>query len=184
MYLTKINLTTVCHRLVMAGFPQTTAPSARAEFAALFRVDNDSALIQSAIAPDYSRVVPPELVQTRSFEPQVIDGQSYRFRLAINSIKRKSRSGADIPVDPHEWMAARDFGAEFDITSATHDPVTELSGDRRVRVNRWGLEGSLIIADAERLTTAISQGIGRGRAWGCGLLSIVPIHSGCFSAET
>jgi CRISPR system Cascade subunit CasE len=162
----------------MAGFPTTEQPSARAEFAALFRVDGDYTIVQSSIAPDYSRVLPLDMVQTKSFEIAPINGVEYVFRLAINSIKRQSRTGRDIAIDPHDWIAARNFGAEFDIRSATHSPVTELSGDRRVSVNRWDLSGTLTVANAEMLTAAMSSGIGRGRAWGCGLLSIVPTHSG------
>lgn len=177
MYLTKIN-SIACHRAVMAGFPTTNNPSARAEFAALFRVDGNYTIVQSSIAPDYSRVLPLDMVQTKVFDISPQNGTGHVFRLAINSIKRQSRTGRDIPIDPHEWIAARDFGAEFDIRSAVHSPVTELSGDRRVLVNRWDLSGLLTVKNAEILAAAMSSGIGRGRAWGCGLLSIVPTHSG------
>lgn len=177
MYLTKIN-SIACHRLVMAGFPTTNNPSARAEFAALFRVDGDCTIVQSSIAPDYSRVLPVNMAQTKMIDISPQNDTGYVFRLAINSIKRQSRTGRDIPIDPRDWIAARDFGAEFDVRSAVHLPVTELSADRRVAVNRWDLSGVLTVKNAETLMEAMSSGIGRGRAWGCGLLSIVPTHSG------
>ncbi|WP_254667604.1 type I-E CRISPR-associated protein Cas6/Cse3/CasE [Streptomyces sp. SolWspMP-sol7th] len=44
----------------------------------------------------------------------------------------------------------------------------------RVRHQRIRFDGTATIADAEQLRTALVHGIGPGKAYGCGLLSIAP----------
>ena len=159
----------------MTGFPVTNKHSPRAEWEVLFRHDGDSTLVQSLIAPDYSRVIAPEQIQQKEYTPTLIEGNQYRFRLAINAIARQSRTGRDLNCDPMVWLSQRDFGVTFDDMSAIHDPLIEKSRGQTIRVNRYNVDGILTVTDAERLATAISSGIGRGRAWGCGLMSLVQV---------
>ncbi|MFD6149936.1 type I-E CRISPR-associated protein Cas6/Cse3/CasE [Streptomyces sp. NPDC060243] len=51
---------------------------------------------------------------------------------------------------------------------------TGMGQGNRVRHQRIRFDGTATIADAEQLRTALVHGIGPGKAYGCGLLSIAP----------
>jgi CRISPR system Cascade subunit CasE len=174
MYLTKLGLI-ADHRLVMAGFPAVSSSTPRSDWKILFRHDGSSTLIQSIIPPDYSRIVAPELISQRKYTISIVEGTEYRFRMAVNAIARQPRTGRDLPCELSTWLANRCIGAHFTAMSATHDPLTEVTGKRRVHVNRYSIDGFLVAENADRLLGVVSDGIGRGRAWGCGLISLVPI---------
>jgi CRISPR system Cascade subunit CasE len=42
---------------------------------------------------------------------------------------------------------------------------------------RGGFDGIAVIKDAELVRAAVQTGIGRGKAYGCGLLSIAPMEN-------
>ena len=44
-----------------------------------------------------------------------------------------------------------------------------------VRISKARFAGTLEVTDPERLRTTLTQGIGRGRAYGCGLLTLAPV---------
>ncbi|MFI9643323.1 type I-E CRISPR-associated protein Cas6/Cse3/CasE [Micromonospora sp. NPDC051925] len=52
------------------------------------------------------------------------------------------------------------------------------AGDRGpITIEPVRFEGHLIVTDAEAFRTAVQQGIGHGKAYGCGLISLAPIRT-------
>lgn len=170
------------HRLVMRGFPDGKD---RAECAALYRVEPDGAvLVQSAVRPDWSAVLPAGAVQTRQFEITPADGI---FRIAINPIAVRQRRR--IPVSAADWLTARAerLGARFDIKSVdyatVHDYSVQSGRQHHITTEVATVTGLIQVVDADALAAAMRSGIGRARAYGCGLLSIVPTHRAIDRAE-
>jgi CRISPR system Cascade subunit CasE len=182
VFLTKVDRV-LSHRDVMSGFPKSDSLSPRAAWNVLYRVESArSTLIQSSIAPTYCW---PQLQQQFDLELEL--DAVYRFRLALNSVQREriNLRHREHKICPIEWLKARNFGAELDIKDIQYSPVSESSARSPILVHRHFIEGLLKVDDAEKLTAAIVQGIGRGRAYGCGLLSIKrSALSIVFGAET
>lgn len=75
-----------------------------------------------------------------------------------------------------EVQAAEGDGPRFWRSRA--DPSgTLLSRDRRLTFGTALFDGELVVTDAQRLRDAWAGGIGPGKAFGCGLLSLVPIST-------
>jgi CRISPR system Cascade subunit CasE len=63
------------------------------------------------------------------------------------------------------------FGVETALVTGS-DSVQARKGNMRVTLLRVCFEGVLVVKDAAALAAAISAGIGHGKAFGCGLLSL------------
>ena len=180
MYLTKLctshmnRVASSFHELVMWGFPRTDELNPRQKWGVLHRVDGRFLLVQSQIEPVFPALLE---TQTKLYSPDLELGRFYRFRLAINPVKR-SKQGCS-PVDPVTWLESRDLGAKFEVCSLVNTTAIEKSR-RGGRVASFPLavatlDGVLECTDTDRLKECIVNGVGRGRAYGCGLLSVVRV---------
>ena len=132
------------------------------------------------------------------FLDQLRKGQEWRFRLRANPVKAlpsgSDRRGKVVPhVTPAQqvrWLESRAPGLGFELVSASSEegsePLTSVTGraDRafnrfspegertRVTLRQAQFDGVLTVADAEKLRHAMVHGIGRGKAYGCGLLTL------------
>ncbi|MGW7295407.1 type I-E CRISPR-associated protein Cas6/Cse3/CasE [Streptomyces xiamenensis] len=189
------------HRRLMSLFPDHAGEDARARYGVLFRTENTPAgaqiLLQSSHEPDLSRL-PEEYgtAITRSLEPllnAVRAGLPVRYRCVANPIRKPgatTRALYNLPaVVPLTGDAADDWwnrqaeaaglkpltlnAVPLDTVHGrrgTHGPAAE----QVIRHARTQFEGTATITDPNLLRTKISQGIGRGKPYGCGLLSIAP----------
>jgi hypothetical protein len=128
-------------------------------------------LVQSSIKPFFQDA------QYREIDIAVKEGQSYLFRVAVNAIARQDRK-KEVPICPEAWLQRRDFGAKFSIESVAHVPGSGQSKStdgtpHTVYMNKFNLAGRLIVKDPMKLKEAILSGVGRCKAWGCGLLSVL-----------
>lgn len=162
------------HKLIMWGFPATDDPSPRQKWGVLHRVDGRFILVQSKIEPVWPALLD---TQVKPYELTLESDRRYRFRLAINPVIQ-SKQGRS-PIDPITWLRAKDLGAEFEVCKVTQSDIVERSWRagraRRVPLAVATLDGYLTCTDPDRLQEAITDGIGRARAYGCGLLSVVPV---------
>jgi CRISPR system Cascade subunit CasE len=131
-------------------------------------------------------------------------GVRLRFRLLANPTRKidtKSgddgarRNGHRVPLRDEAallaWIVRKGTDAGFsvgdDVAAAARSVVVRPLGDAIGRRGRDGegrtsrltlrgvtFEGLLTVTDAERLRQAVTQGIGPGKAYGCGLLSLAP----------
>lgn len=138
---------------------------------------------------------------TRPYDPflrRLANGQAWRFRLRANPVlRRRDTNGRihTIPLTPNhsvEWLTARAEGWGFEVASdnfGNGDRVPEVSvsdatsitftrrsapenSGRRVTIASAQFDGLLRIQDAGRMRESLTQGLGRAKAYGCGLLTL------------
>lgn len=116
---------------------------------------------------------------TKTFEPAALlqPGGHYRFRLVANPTvsrggKRHGLVGEEVQL---AWLGRQGERAGFGVLAALvagDDRVRSRKGDEQVSLARVRFEGSLEVRDEGLLCTALAFGIGPGKAFGCGLLSL------------
>lgn len=126
-------------------------------------------------------------VQSKPLPPKFLDHRTYRFCVAVNPTRRDNASKKLLPVRSREavasWFAERaeaSWGFQVDHQRLqVHDMRVLRFKDKAMRdvtLAQAHLEGVLRVIDAERFRASVTHGIGRGRAFGCGLLQIVPVN--------
>jgi CRISPR system Cascade subunit CasE len=161
-------------------------------------------LVQSAVPPDwdyafhnggYLLAAPPEV---RPYDPSFATGERLAFRLVANPTKRLTKNsrerdgtsvaprwvGKRVPVPSehlYEWLARRAAGGGFSI--AEHSRAVQPGyvylnkkadgPGQRLRSARY--DGLLEVADPELFRKTVATGIGPGKAFGFGLLSVARV---------
>lgn len=185
------------HQKIMAFYPEYNngagIKNARSRFGVQFRPESASeVIVLSRIAPEAS-VAPPgyKLITVKdltSFHGSISAGRVYRFRLdarpsywpsgARNTPKGR-RESYDTPEECENWLRKQGARLGFEVVEVSlmaQPPVTvsRWSGNR---LQRWTFtpvrfDGYLKVLDPETLRKALQDGIGEGKTWGLGLLSI------------
>lgn len=162
------------HQAVM-GFYDERLPGAAAERRAdaniLFRVEEGAAgatvLIQSSAAP---RNV-PYTARTRQFEITAPDaGTTIRFRVAANAVHRVGAGGTRPVIDIEQWLEERFDGALTDVVVLQHVVDVRRGKGAPLRVDT--IEGVAVVGDPVKLAGQMLSGVGRAKAFGCGLLTV------------
>jgi CRISPR system Cascade subunit CasE len=191
----------------------------RKEGGFLFRIEPDPplrVLVQSAVQPNWEYAFrnashllasPP---QVREFEPAFEAGASYRFRLVMQMVRRRTvptgkredgqKARSEHPIrcllppdadgrrrpDPEftAWrdrlvsvaegsgFAVGDYPAKLRVQPATNLYMKSEGRDAPTRFSAAMFEGILRCTDASLLHNAVVNGVGRGKAFGMGLLSL------------
>ena len=124
-------------------------------------------------------------VRSRPIAEDFLAHPRYRFKVIVNPTRRDSASGKLLPVKGREavaqWFlqrAVQSWGFE---PSPEHLQIDKLQvlqfkdkAQRPVTLAQAHVQGQLIVTDRAQFQHSFSHGIGRGRAFGCGLLQIVP----------
>lgn len=179
------------HRRVMMLVPDGLGPQARHTAGVLFRVEETrtgvQVLVQTDAEPEPSRL-PYAYGQTavRRLDP-LLDalekGTVVRYRLAANASKRLGRNsehaGKVIALRgsaAEQWWADRAASHGLAIQSLTAVRGTDAIGRREngqpIRHAITRFDGLAVVTDPEAVRTAVHDGIGRGKSYGCGLLSL------------
>lgn len=132
----------------------------------------------------------------RPFLDQLTTGQRWAFRLAANPVKSIHQPGKRGRVVPHvtpeqqiAWLTDRTADRGFRILPVQEFPeqpdvqvneIRDLSFDRkhdvkqhkRVALRIVQFDGSLEITDRQAFQQALTSGIGRAKAYGCGLMTL------------
>ncbi|MFF9251798.1 type I-E CRISPR-associated protein Cas6/Cse3/CasE [Streptomyces globisporus] len=188
------------HRRIMSLFPSEAGPDPRARFGVLFRTEDTPAgphlLVQSTHEPDTGRL--PDAYGTTLTRPldALIDairpGLTIRYRCAASPVRKPgatTRALYNLPpvvaltgtAADDWWLRQADNSGIKPLTHRSH-PLDAVRGQRRptgapsqnIRHARTQFDGTAAIIDTELLRKAVLNGIGRGKAYGCGLLSIAP----------
>jgi CRISPR system Cascade subunit CasE len=192
------------HRRVMSLFPDGLGSDARAKLAVLFRVDDTPTgphiLLQSTQEPDAGRL--PDgygTLLSRSLTP-LLDalrpGLTLRYRCVASPVRKPgatTRAAYNLPAvvaltgaaADEWWLRQAEASGLHPLTHTAHllDAIharrgpTGAAAQQRIRHTRTRFDGTATITDADRLRTKILEGIGRGKAYGCGLLSIAPARN-------
>ncbi|MFE9426466.1 type I-E CRISPR-associated protein Cas6/Cse3/CasE [Kitasatospora sp. NPDC006697] len=185
------------HHRLMSLFPDHIGDEARAALKILFRVEDSATgpqiLLQSAQPPDADRlpagygsmVTKPLGPLLDALQPDL----PVRFRIAASPIRKPGRTtrelyklSAVVPLSgaaADEWWTRQAEASGLKITTLHSVPLDAATGTRRqdsnrIKHNRTQFDGTAVITDPALLRTRITDGIGKGKAYGCGLLSIAP----------
>lgn len=161
-----------------------------------------SLLIVSPIEPDLTHVVEQagwqttQAWQTREYG-QLLDrlkpGQQWGFRIRANPVRNvRLRDWADTKPVGHvtvkqqeDWLVSRTATHGFQIPDGQQDTAAfSVVGRDRLQFTKGGhkvvlstvtFEGVLKVVDADLLRAALISGIGRAKAYGCGMLTLAPL---------
>ncbi|MFE0200482.1 type I-E CRISPR-associated protein Cas6/Cse3/CasE [[Kitasatospora] papulosa] len=193
------------HRRLMSLFPDEAGPDPRAALGVLHRTEDSPTgphiLLQSRHQPDPSRL--PDTYGktiTRPVDPlfdALRSGQNVHFRCVASPVRKPgatTRSLYNLPAvipltGPHadEWWFRQADTAGLKVLTLHSQPLDSATGIRgprkrgqpqRIRHARTRFDGTAVVIDPDLLRTKLTEGIGRGKAYGCGLLSIAPARSG------
>lgn len=132
---------------------------------------------------------------TRAYGPlldRLSEGDAFAFRLAANPTRstrikeghRSQRVGHVTADQQLGWLLSRadrigiELGSEDEPRVRVVERGVDVFGRRGARVTlaRAVFEGGLVVRDPDRLREAIISGIGPGKAYGCGLLTLAPLQ--------
>ena len=181
------------HRTLSKAFEEGDMAQAAAR--CLFRAEEDPQgairlLVQSKTAPEWDRLtVPPNYLrlppQIKPFRPVVQNGQLLAFRLRANPTKRLAakrdgraqgdRVGLYTEEDRHAWLARQAEAHGFRLEMATGTSEEQAACPTRGRTAVFSavrFEGILCVTEAKTFLAALASGIGSGKGFGFGLLSV------------
>ncbi|MFH8939532.1 type I-E CRISPR-associated protein Cas6/Cse3/CasE [Streptomyces griseosporeus] len=186
------------HRTVMRMVPDNLGDAPRHQAGLLYRLDVtdiSSTLLVQAAGLDPSRL-PAGYGQAdvKSLAPMFTalrKGLGVRYRIVLNPAKRqrlsleeKGKRGKIVPLsgaEADQWWLRRAAEAGLDLhvlTPTTMEPVRARGQDTpRMRHSLIRYDGTAVITDPDALRDAITGGIGRGKPYGAGLLSLAPARS-------
>lgn len=124
------------------------------------------------------------------FLSRLENGQRLRFRLRANPVKSVSKGsdGGRGKVCAHvtaqqqkQWLLERaeknGFSLredEFDVTDTRWERFMKRAGEKRAVVLRTAaFEGVLTVTDTAQFYKALTEGVGRAKAYGCGLMTVM-----------
>ena len=135
-----------------------------------------------------------ETAEYAPFLQRLEEGQQWAFRLTANPVRsvRTDQGGrgvvrAHVTADQQlQWLADRASRCGFALNTPPDGQIGVLLKDRRmatfvrssaasgrqVSVAMATFEGALEVVDPELLRAALTQGIGRAKVYGCGLLTL------------
>ncbi|MHA4816090.1 type I-E CRISPR-associated protein Cas6/Cse3/CasE [Streptomyces aculeolatus] len=190
---------TSLHRTVMTLLPDGLGPHPRQRAGALFRLERSDRqpllLLQSHIPPDLS-ALPQRYghADTRDLTPMLnalTPGRPVRYRITANPSTRSRRPpgpgeqplpkhGRVLALGPtaaHAWWHRRatQAGLHLHATTSEPQPFRRPDDDQPGPFHRLlQFDGTAQITDPAALTDALLSGIGRGKSYGAGLLTLAP----------
>lgn len=131
-------------------------------------------------------------VQSKAIPDEFLSHARYRFKVIVNPTRRDSASHRLMPVKGREaiaeWFTARGPQSWGFTVSPEHLQVDNVDVLRfkdkhqhEVTICQAHVQGQFSITDPAQFQHSFAQGIGRARAFGCGLLQIVPIIDNPFA---
>lgn len=131
-------------------------------------------------------------VLSKALPDGFLEYDCYRFKVIVNPTRRESASRKLIAVRGRDaiadWFAERaqsSWGFSIDRAHLQVDRTEVLQFKdkqmREVTIGQAHIQGLLRVVEPEQFKISCTQGIGRARAYGCGLMQIVPIIENPFS---
>lgn len=123
-----------------------------------------------------------------SFLDQIREGKTYRFKATLNPVHSvsagKGKRGKVYPeVTVQQQLAFLEKRAEkygfrlpengYSITERKYE-ILKKEGQRPIRLSKVTYEGRLIVTDADVFKIALTKGIGRKKAYGFGMMTVIP----------
>ena len=193
------------HQRIMQAFPddescdgQRPVPKdhrPREDWHILFRHELDSdknvVLVQSEIEPDWSKLPDQYLrnhaVKEVSFTTTQLSANGiFQFRLRANPSKRDSKTKKTVGFyrrpDQLAWLERQADRCGFRLLSADVIPSPNVFGIKKqgaapIRIATALFQGVLEVTAPESFVSTVQHGLGRGKSYGCGLLSLARIKT-------
>jgi|HigsolmetaGSP11D_1036233.scaffolds.fasta_scaffold01196_6 CRISPR system Cascade subunit CasE len=148
----------------------------------------------SSLATQFGYPDDPSLKETKAYGPfleRLREGQRWRFRLRANPVRSSPRESdertgrgkvfAHVTHDQQKnWLLMRanvnGFSLDPEEFTVVHSEWKKFykssRGGHQVVIRTATYEGMLTISDVERFRIALTKGIGRAKAYGCGLITV------------
>ena len=121
-------------------------------------------------------------LQQANLEPlaaHLVPGLHVRFRVVLNAVRSqtltKKRLAVTEPEDLLEWGLGRLAGAGLEQVEFSDLPATTLGTTGKSALWMAQYDGHAVLGDAALTEQALRSGVGRSKAYGCGLLSLAPL---------
>ena len=161
--------------------------------------------VQSRTEPDWNHLTPDYLLRTTGLENpacksvrqqygSIREGVVFRFRLRANPTRKvdtksgpggEKRNGRRVGLvreeDLVEWLRRKAEAGGFTLLdlvvhgSGSEAKVSGAHPEGTLAFRAVVFEGRLLVTDGERFRTTLSSGLGSGKAYGFGLLSVAPV---------
>lgn len=159
-------------------------------------------LVLSQTAPDFTELVnkygfseKQPLWESKDYTPlltRLQTGQTWRFRLKANPVYSPKQEGEKrgkvqahvTPSQQKKWLTDRAEKSGFLLSEDSFEVVNnqwqrfEKPGGRLVSLRTATYEGELRIADLSAFRETLTQGLGRAKAFGCGLMTLARAGGG------
>lgn len=117
---------------------------------------------------------------------EFLDQNRYQFKVQVNPVRKDKQTGKRVAIRGREairqWFidrAPKSWGFEVDPVHLQVDAIEVMQfggkDKRPITVGKAHLQGTLTVTDPEQFKKSFKLGIGKGRAFGCGLLQVVPL---------
>lgn len=175
------------HRVVYDLFEDVRAGARESSSGILFADKGTRKGLRQILILSDRQPRPPRqgLLRTRPLPETYLQAALYSFEIIINPVRRDNAGGKIVPVRGREavaqWFQEKSPSWGF----AVHAPslqVTDITVERFTKgqalltIAKATLTGRLEVDDRDAFTRAVHDGIGRAKAFGCGLLQIVPLN--------
>src|SRR5690606_13143202 len=124
-------------------------------------------------------------VSIKPIHSDFLTHERYAFEVTLNPSKRDKQTGKVVPIRGREgieqWFKAhapKSWGFSVNPENLQTNKISVQAFEKMGKTITHGsatLQGELTVIDRERFILSFIQGIGRGRAFGFGLLQIVPL---------
>lgn len=129
----------------------------------------------------------PVSIESKTVSEGFLEHEEYRFKVTVNPTRRNNKTRKLEPVKGRQpiahWFcgrAQRSWGFQVAQDHLLVDKVEVLQftgkNGNNLTIAQAQLQGRLRVLDQEKFKNSFQLGIGRARAFGCGLLQIQPIH--------
>lgn len=176
------------HKRLMLLIPDEMGERARAQAGVLFRVEDTrqgvQLLVQTSMKPELGRL--PDgygEIAVRELDgllDRLAVGRLVHYRIAANPSKRLGKSaGKDAGkiqalrgAAAEEWWVAKAAANGLAVATVTSQSQRDIRAKGSVRHAVVRFDGSGVVTDPDALRAAVLAGVGRGKSYGCGLLSL------------
>lgn len=183
------------HNWVEKSFPEEFAAGGRSR--KLWRVDQMNRrsylLIVSQSKPDITQLETygvPGTGQCKTYDAflqSLTPGKKMSFRLTANPVRAAKQDNQRGRVYPHitvekqlEYLEKRAERLGFSLVEYNYQivqrdfPILRKKSGKSIKLARAVYEGSLIIENAEIFRKALTEGVGKEKAYGFGLMTVIP----------
>lgn len=131
------------------------------------------------------------VVKSKTLSDEFLEHEFYNFSVIVNPTRHSAETRKREPIKGREkisdWFLERSsqWGFTVSTESLRVNKVEVMSFSNKakhtVTLAKAHIQGQLTVIDREAFRKSFKSGIGRGRAFGCGLLQIVPVIENPFS---